>query len=589
MIVSPGPDHTTSIMGIEFGLTLIAVAAAFVLPGIGSAWFTRIEAAFGRLARRRWAAVAVVGLTEFVLRLSILPCFPVPRPFVQDDFSFLLAADTFASGRLTNPTPAMWRHFESFHIVMNPTYMSMYFPGQGLILAAGRVLFGNPWIGVLVVTALMCAAICWMLQAWLPPSWALLGGMIAVLHLGLFSYWINTYTGAASVAALGGALVLGAFPRLIKNARVCEGILLAGGIVLLALSRPYEGFLLCLPVAGVLGRWILFGKNRPVSSELLRRAALPLALIIAAGSWMAYYDDRVNGSALTLPYTINRATYAIAPYWIWQSPRPAPVYRHTVMRDYYEQVEMSVVKKAQSLHGFLFMTSVKAILAVEFFAGAALLPPLIMLPRVFRDRRTRFIVICCFVWALGMALQIFMVCHYLAPFTAAFYVVGLQATRHLRVWRPSGQPVGVQMVRLIAIICIAMTALRVWAEPLHLNLAAGYPTAWTYSWYGPGELGGPRARVESDLRHLPGKQLAIVRYSPGHDSEWEWVYNDANIQDSKIIWARDMGSADNLEIIHYYRERKVWLVQPDLQPATISPYPIPEQAAGAQHGAPWGP
>jgi hypothetical protein len=88
---------------------------------------------------------------------------------------------------------------------------------------------------------------------------------------------------------------------------------------------------------------------------------------------------------------------------------------------------------------------------------------------------------------------------------------------------------------------------------------------------------------------LPGKQLAIVRYSPGHDSEWEWVYNDANIQDSKIIWARDMGSADNLEIIHYYRERKVWLVQPDLQPATISPYPIPEQAAVAQHGAPWGP
>ena len=57
---------------------------------------------------------------------------------------------------------------------MKPTYMSMYFPAQGLVLAAGKVLTGHPWFGILVVTALMCLAICWMLQAWLPPTWALL-------------------------------------------------------------------------------------------------------------------------------------------------------------------------------------------------------------------------------------------------------------------------------------------------------------------------------------------------------------------------------------------------------------------------------
>ncbi len=169
-------------------------------------------------------SVAVVGFAVLLLRLAILPLCPIPHPFINDDFSFLLAADTFASGRLTNPTPAMWVHFESLHITMKPTYMSMYFPAQGLILAAGKVLAGRAWYGVLVMSALMCAGICWMLQAWLPPAWALLGGILAVLRLGLFSYWIDSYSGGGSIAALGGALVLGGLPRFMKTAKLRDAL-----------------------------------------------------------------------------------------------------------------------------------------------------------------------------------------------------------------------------------------------------------------------------------------------------------------------------------------------------------------------------
>src|SRR5258707_13256052 len=209
MVVSSVPEQGPSLLLLEGCLTAIAFAVAFCWPRIGSAWFSRVERAFGRLARRKSLSVAVVGLAALLLRLAILPTCPIPQPFIHDDFSFLLAADTFASGRLTNPTPAMWEHFETFHVTMTPTYISMYFPAQGLVLAAGKVLAGHAWFGILIATALMCSAICWMLQAWLPPTWALLGGILAVLRLGVFSYWVKPQPRPRSIAAPAAPPVLG--------------------------------------------------------------------------------------------------------------------------------------------------------------------------------------------------------------------------------------------------------------------------------------------------------------------------------------------------------------------------------------------
>ena len=169
------PSHHSTTSGlsfevIELGLTLIGVASAFCWPRANSRWFSALESFLDRLARRQRLSVFVIGFVALAARLSILPLSPIPNPFIHDDFSFLLAGDTFASGRLTNPTPPMWMHFESFHITMKPTYMSMYFPAQGMVLAAGKLIAGNAWFGVLMSAALMCAAICWMLQAWLPAG-----------------------------------------------------------------------------------------------------------------------------------------------------------------------------------------------------------------------------------------------------------------------------------------------------------------------------------------------------------------------------------------------------------------------------------
>jgi hypothetical protein len=578
MLLPSATKNNPSLLIAEFGLTAIVILASFAWPQMGTGLFARIERAFGRLARRRRLAAACVGLSVLVVRLAILPLVPIPVPFVTDDFSFLLAADTFLHGRLTNPTPAMWVHFETIHITMLPTYMSMYFPGEALILAAGKLLFGNPWFGGLLASAVMCGALCWMLQAWLPANWALLGGVIAVLRLGVFSYWTNAYHAAGSLTALGGALILGGLPRLMKTGRLRYALSMGAGAAILGLTRPYEGLLLCLPVLVLVGRWMLHGKNRPRGPALMRLAAAPLLVVAAAGAWLAYYDYRAFGKPTTLPYTIDRSTYAIAPYYVWQRQRPEPAYRHVELRNFY-QTELDYYKKIHSPLGFLPYTLQKVGFTFLFYSGFALIIPLIMVRRALMDRRIRFLVVCVPILMAGMVIEIFLLPHYVAPFAAIFYAIGLQAMRHLRLWKPEGKPVGLMLVRMTVTLCVVLAGLGTFAEPLHIT-----PKEWNLTWFGPMNFGLERARIETGLESLPGGQLAIVRYSPDHDpSDEEWVYNWADIDGSKVVWAREMDPADNKQLIQYYAGRKVWLVEPDAIPARISAYPVAEPAEVAAH------
>ena len=549
----------------ETALTLTAVALSFWHSRAQrDSGFDRISDTFRRLAHRRGLSVWFVVVLALGLRAILIPWLGVPLPNWNDEFSYLLAADTFSSGRLTNPTHPMWVHFESFQIVMRPTYMSMYAPGQGLVLAVGKVLGGHPWVGVWVITAALCGVLCWMLQGWVPPTWSLYGGILAAFHLAVLSYWMNSYW-CPALAAIGGALLLGAIPRLRRRSRPRDAAILAFGLAVMANSRPYEGLVLSVAVAIALPFWLAYWRARgklPALAELARRVLLPTLLVLAiAAAATGYYYWRVTGSPFRMTYAVNRNTYAVAPYFLFFSLRAVPTYHHAAMRDYYAGWEVREFDEARTLRGFIRRTLHKAFELWRFYIGPVFTVPLLALPFAIRDRRMWLPIIAGLVFSLGWLVETWTFPHYVAPATGLVYLVVVQCVRHMNSWRWRGAPAGQVLARSLPVVCFAMILLRVVAAAAHAPLEPRWPR---------GNLDQPK--VVAQLRQIPGQHLVIVRYGPHHDVDRDWVYNAPDIDHSEIVWARDMGNEPNQELLRYFNRRHAWLMYGDETPPRLEPY-----------------
>jgi hypothetical protein len=582
---------------------------------------------FSAFARNRRFAVLAVGALTILARVALLPWIHVPQPKVHDEFSYLLAGDTFAHGRLANPPHPMWAFFDTFHVIQHPVYASMYPPGQGMILAVGK-LFGQPWIGVVLSVAAMCMAFTWMLQAWVPGEWALLGGLLVWSRFGVFSYWMNGYWGGA-VAATGAALVLGAFARLRERETVGDAVILGLGAGILAISRPLEGAIFFVPVGLALVWWGFRCKAPERRAPIRKKILLPAALILGCfAGFVGYYNHRLTGSVLVFPHFIEEKMITTAVF-LWQHDKPPIVYSNPQFDDFYHNFLPSLYQT--SWPAAVGQWWYKSTDFWEFFLGPALSIPFLALPWVLMERKNRLLFAQVVLSGLGLWAVVYYHAHYAAPLMAAVFVLLMLCMRSLARLRVLGRSVGVALTRLIVLFSLLIGpvyfAQSSIPEPsasfewLHRHSAAVLaasvlvlilsrlawpairtPVAGWRTWPGASfefllvicivlqicELQGNvyadafpydddvnepfRKPVEDQLAAIAGQHLVLVRYSKDHNSGEEYVYNEADIDRAKTVWAREIPGRDLAPLLEYFRDRDVWIYEPDEDDSTVRPY-----------------
>lgn len=552
------------------GIVLL-LAATLLLPHRGGRTLRFMERAAATLARRRGLALLCVAFMGGGIAAGIAAFAGMPMPKVDDEFAYLLAADTFNHGRLANPQLPHWEHFETFHVLQQPVYASKYPPGQGLLLALGQALW-HPVLGVWLGTAAAAGAVGWMLMAWLPARWAVLGALLAAMHPEVVT-WGQRYWGGC-LAMTGGALAIGGWRRAIPSCgqkramrphrpRPLDAAIMGTGIAILAMTRPYEGGVLTLLLGISLLVPIARGKL-PLRDFLLRFAA-PAAVVLAiAGGWLAYYNARITGSPLRMPYQIHVAQYMAAPIFLRQPAPPLPAYRHADMRDFHTGWEYSGY--ARQLTGAGLATGLlertwrllrgelrQWFLALGFVA----------LPWALRhDRWMKAALSLTWLLFAGLLLVNWTFFHYAAPVFCLFFFCAIQCMRHLRLWRWRGKRTGLFLSRVAFLLC-AVSVLHTASE-----IARLHPDWW---W-------ARRTEILDRLHAAGGRHLILIRYAPGIVNApgygyRDWTRNEADIESSHVIWARAMDEERDRSLIEHHAGRRTWLLEVEPKAVKLSPWP----------------
>jgi hypothetical protein len=230
--------------------------------------------------------------------------------------------------------------------------------------------------------------------------------------------------------------------------------------------------------------------------------------------------------------------------------RPVPHYNHEVFRIFWAKMDVELYHWVRS--DLWNACRMKFLVLWRTFIGEwPMAIPLSLAPLLVCSRRAKFPLFVLTFFICGLLLQKGTLPHYAAPITGLVCMIMVLGLHRMYLWKPDGQATGKIFANVI------LVSVAVFFVSKAINISSFEFTPGT-------KFRVARRKMMSRLEETPGNHLVLVRYTPDHDVQDEWVYNRADIDASKIVWARDMGIEQNRRLLQYYSNRKVWLLEPDL-------------------------
>jgi hypothetical protein len=259
---------------------------------------------------------------------------------------------------------------------------------------------------------------------------------------------------------------------------------------------------------------------------------------------------------------LNTRTYHTTGLFLWDHKKPEIHYANPQFEEFYNGWERNNYNNTWPDVVRISEEKLVRYGLTYFWVGEFLALPAI--PFLFRNRKMRLALATFLLVTAGSFAVIWSNAHYAAPLTCVVFVLAVQAIRYIRTMRIGARSAGVAFARVIVMMLILDTG---------INVARGIcdPLLW------PCEGDPSRVAVADKLAHTPGKHLIMVRYEKdNHNIHDDWVYNGAEIDNAKVLWARDLDAGQNAKLFAYFTDRKVWLVTPDSDNTYLEPYTSPD-------------
>jgi hypothetical protein len=333
------------------------------------------------------------------------------------------------------------------------------------------------------------------------------------------------------------------------------------------LTRPFEFALLAL---SVILYFVLVPRGTMELRALSKAAAIAAIAMLPAITLTLLHNKQVTGSGTTLPYMLSRYQYGV-PATFTVQPNPVPHRELTPLQKLdYELQEAVHGKGTETMGSYLNHLAYRVRFYRFFFLAPLYLALPFFLPNL-REFRYAWVALTLVIFAAGTTFYPYFYSHYIAAGTCLFVLVSLVGIERLSRLTIRGVPAGHEAARLLVFLCAAHF---VFWYGLHLFEPQGITEAMIhYETWDVINRDDPDGRitVNHDLANAPGQQLVFVRYWPQHRFE-EWVHNAADIDGSRVVWARDLGPEENEKLRRYYPNRTAWLLEPDDRPPKLVPY-----------------